>query len=218
MGAKDTPRCVNIAEAAHFSPDMRVNEEVMATPTLVTRMNCYEPGQVTPMHLHPGEDEIIYVVEGNGHFAFQDRENLPFRAGDLVCLPGDQFHSIVAGPDGKIVHANPAAARLLQPVNTDRWTSAAWEGRAFAGPGPIAAICLGGAVAVGVFAYAALMKAMRTGDIATVTPFRYTRVPFGIGLGAAFFGERIDSLMVLGCAIIVAAGLLIASGGRRGPD
>lgn len=95
---------------------------------------------------------------------------------------------------------------------------AAWEGRAFAGPGPIAAICLGGAVAVGVFAYAALMKAMRTGDIATVTPFRYTRVPFGIGLGAAFFGERIDSLMVLGCAIIVAAGLLIASGGRRGPD
>jgi quercetin dioxygenase-like cupin family protein len=103
MGAKDTPRCVNIAEAAHFSPDMRVNEEVMATPTLVTRMNCYEPGQVTPMHLHPGEDEIIYVVEGNGHFAFQDRENLPFRAGDLVCLPGDQFHSIVAGPDGRAV-------------------------------------------------------------------------------------------------------------------
>lgn len=103
MGAKDTPRCVNIAEAAHFSSDARVNEEVMATGTMVTRMNCYEPGQVTPMHLHPGEDEIIYVVEGSGHIAFRDRDDLPFKSGDLLCLPGDQFHSIVAGPDRRTV-------------------------------------------------------------------------------------------------------------------
>jgi quercetin dioxygenase-like cupin family protein len=103
MGAKDAPRCVNVAETAHFSPDARVNEEIMATGTMVTRMNCYEPGQVTPMHLHPGEDEIIYVVEGNGHIAFQEREDLPFKTGDLLCLPGDQFHSIVAGPDQRTV-------------------------------------------------------------------------------------------------------------------
>jgi quercetin dioxygenase-like cupin family protein len=55
------------------------------------------------MHLHPGEDEIIYVVEGNGHIAFQEREDLPFKTGDLLCLPGDQFHSIVAGPDKRTV-------------------------------------------------------------------------------------------------------------------
>ena len=103
MGAKDAPRCVNVAEAAHFSPDMRVNEELMATSTMVSRMNCYEPGQVTPMHLHPGEDELIYVVEGEGTVTFEAREALPVKAGDLLCLPGDQFHQITCGPDRRMV-------------------------------------------------------------------------------------------------------------------
>ena len=121
MGATDAPRCVNIAEAAHFSPDMRVNEEVMATPTMVTRMNCYEPGQVTPMHLHPGEDEIIYVVDGGGHIAFPERDDLPFRKGDLLCLPGDQFHSIVAGPDTRtvVIYFMKPDYASVRPAETD---------------------------------------------------------------------------------------------------
>ncbi len=40
-------------------------------------------------------------------------------------------------------------------------------------------------------------------------------LPFGIGLGVAFFGERVDATMGLGAAIILAAGLLIAWHGRR---
>jgi drug/metabolite transporter (DMT)-like permease len=91
---------------------------------------------------------------------------------------------------------------------------AVWDGRALVRPGPSAWACLAGAVAVGVFGYAALMKAMRTGDVATVTPFRYTRLFFGIGLGMAVFEERIDAPMMLGCAIIVAAGMLVAWHGR----
>jgi drug/metabolite transporter (DMT)-like permease len=71
------------------------------------------------------------------------------------------------------------------------------------------------AVLVGVLAYAALMKAMRTGDIATVTPFRYTRLVFGVGLGVLVFGERLDAGMVLGSVVIALAGLLIAWDGRR---
>jgi len=105
MSAKDAARCVNVAEAANFSPDARVNQELMTTGTLVTRMNCYEPGQVTPMHLHPGEDEILYIVEGQGTVTFKDKDlkDLPFKAGDLVCLPADQFHQIEAGPDSRTV-------------------------------------------------------------------------------------------------------------------
>lgn len=92
---------------------------------------------------------------------------------------------------------------------------AAWGGQAFMWPGLAAAAYLAGAVGVGVFAYAALMKAMRTGDVATVTPFRYTRLLFGLGLGVALFGERIDATMLLGCAVILLAGLLIAWHGWR---
>jgi drug/metabolite transporter (DMT)-like permease len=92
---------------------------------------------------------------------------------------------------------------------------AVWEGRAFVLPDPVTSVPLVAAVAVGVLAYACLMKAMRTGDIATVTPFRYTRLIFGVALGVIAFGERIDAPMLLGCTIIMAAGLLIAWDGRR---
>lgn len=92
---------------------------------------------------------------------------------------------------------------------------AAWDGRPLIVPNAASGAALAGAVAVGVLAYACLMKAMRTGDIATVTPFRYTRLLFGLALGVGVFGERIDAPMLLGCTIIVAAGLLIAWEGRR---
>ncbi len=92
---------------------------------------------------------------------------------------------------------------------------ALWEGRPFLTPSPEAGMALLAAVAVGVLAYACLMKAMRTGDISTVTPFRYTRLFFGLTLGVFVFDEQIDGPMMLGCAIIIAAGLLIAWDGRR---
>jgi quercetin dioxygenase-like cupin family protein len=103
MSASDTARTVNVAKAAHFSPDARINEEIMATAGMVVRMNCYEPGQVTPMHMHPEEDEILYIVEGRGTVTFEGSDALAVKAGDLVCLPSNQFHQIVAGPDGRMV-------------------------------------------------------------------------------------------------------------------
>lgn len=91
---------------------------------------------------------------------------------------------------------------------------AAWEGRAFVRVDSASGAQLSGAVAAGVVAYSCLMKAMRTGDVATVTPFRYTRLLFGVGLGVIMFGETIDPPMLLGCAIIVGSGLLLAWGRR----
>lgn len=101
MAADDNAYTVNVDEAAAFSSTARVNQELMATGDAVVHLNCYEPGQVTPMHKHPHEDEVLYIVEGAGVIRFEEREDLPFKAGDLVCLPGDQFHSIHAGPDGR---------------------------------------------------------------------------------------------------------------------
>lgn len=92
---------------------------------------------------------------------------------------------------------------------------ALWDGRAPVLPSASTAGALAAGVAIGVAAYACLMKAMRTGDIATVTPFRYTRLLFGIALGVAVFGERVDARMAVGCAIIVGAGLVIAWDERR---
>ena len=103
MGTKRTAQRVSLGDRVRFSSDIRVNQEILATAGLVVRMNCYEPGQVTPMHMHPDEDEVLYIVEGQGTVGFEHGPDLPVVAGDLVCLPSDRFHQITAGPTGRMV-------------------------------------------------------------------------------------------------------------------
>jgi drug/metabolite transporter (DMT)-like permease len=90
-----------------------------------------------------------------------------------------------------------------------------WEGVPFVVPGPRASLCLAGAVAGGAAAYALLMRAMRTGEVSAVTPFRYTRLLFGTALGIALFGERLSAAMVVGSLLIVVSGLFILWRGRQ---
>jgi drug/metabolite transporter (DMT)-like permease len=55
--------------------------------------------------------------------------------------------------------------------------------------------------------YAALTAAMRTGEVAVVTPFRYTRLVFALILGMLIYAERPDAMTLLGSAVIVASGV-----------
>jgi drug/metabolite transporter (DMT)-like permease len=82
-------------------------------------------------------------------------------------------------------------------------------------PGRADALWLTLAVVVGATAYAALTQAMRTGELTSVAPFRYTRILFGVGLGVAVFGETLDGITLLGAGIVVASGLYILFRGRR---
>ncbi len=82
-------------------------------------------------------------------------------------------------------------------------------------PGPRASADLALGILVGVFAYYAITAAMRTGEVAVVTPFRYTRLVFALILGAAVFGERPDALTLTGSAVIVASGLYTLWRARR---
>ena len=84
-----------------------------------------------------------------------------------------------------------------------------WQGAAFVIPDPGSATLLLGAVMAGVLAYICLMKAMRTGDVSAVTPFRYTRLLFGVAMGVLFFGEQLSSSILIGSGLIVLSGLFI---------
>ena len=59
------------------------------------------------------------------------------------------------------------------------------------------------------------MKAMRTGEVSAVTPFRYSRLLFGIALGVVIFGEMLTPAMLAGSALIVCSGLFILWRGKR---
>ena len=91
---------------------------------------------------------------------------------------------------------------------------ALWQSAAFVLPNAATFAYLIGAIIAGVVAYASLMKAMRTGEVSAVTPFRYTRLLFGIGIGVLWFNETLTPAMILGSALIVCAGLFILWRGR----
>ena len=92
---------------------------------------------------------------------------------------------------------------------------ALWDGKAFVSLGWTQGLMLGAALVAGVFGYTALMTAMRTGSIGAVTPYRYSRLLFGISIGVLVFGEQLDAPMLLGCAVVIGAGLFIGWQNQR---
>jgi drug/metabolite transporter (DMT)-like permease len=69
---------------------------------------------------------------------------------------------------------------------------------------------LGLAIFATIAGYYAITAAMRVGDISAVTPFRYSRLVFGLILGLIIFHERPDALAYVGTSLILAAGLYAA--------
>jgi len=92
---------------------------------------------------------------------------------------------------------------------------AVWDGKPFVPLQGQQFLMLGAALMAGVFAYTALMIAMRTGSIGVVTPYRYSRLLFGIFIGVAAFDEQLDAPMLLGCAVVMGAGLFIGWQNQR---
>jgi drug/metabolite transporter (DMT)-like permease len=90
-----------------------------------------------------------------------------------------------------------------------------WDNKSYIIPDGEPALYLSAAIIIGILAYASLMKAMRTGDVSSVTPFRYTRLIFGITLGLLFFGETLSVSMMIGCVLIVFSGLFILWRGKQ---
>lgn len=90
-----------------------------------------------------------------------------------------------------------------------------WEAAPFVLPGIAVSLSLAGAMLSGVAAYAFLMKAMRTGKVSAVTPFRYTRLLFGVALGMTVFGEELSFSILVGSGLIVLSGAFILWRGRQ---
>ena len=103
MPTQPNVQAVNINDLKRYSQEARVNQLVLASKDLVTRMNCYEPGQVTPLHLHPDDDEVVFCVEGRGAVTFEERDAVPLAPGAIVNLPAGLAHRIEAAPDSRMV-------------------------------------------------------------------------------------------------------------------
>jgi drug/metabolite transporter (DMT)-like permease len=67
----------------------------------------------------------------------------------------------------------------------------------------VACVCL----AVG---YLFVIETVRVGDLSVSAPFRYTTVAGAVAIGLAFFRETPDALTIIGCTLIVLAGVVAA--------
>lgn len=81
------------------------------------------------------------------------------------------------------------------------------SGESYVAPNPVEWGYVALAMLTGVAGYYAVVGAMRVGEVAFVTPFRYFRMLFALVAGYLIFSERPDALTLIGGAIIVASGL-----------
>ncbi|MES0869939.1 DMT family transporter [Pseudovibrio sp. SCP19] len=86
-----------------------------------------------------------------------------------------------------------------------------WSG-GFVWPDLYSGLSIAAGTLVGIGAYYSLTVAMRTGMVSVVTPFRYSRLLFGLLLGFIIFDESVDAMTLAGSAIIVLSGLYILMG------
>src|SRR5262249_23843790 len=76
-----------------FASDKRVRKMLFKTDQLWSEIACYEPGQSTPLHVHPKEEEAIFVLEGTATMNIDGCEvTLP--AGSLVQFPIQVPHDV----------------------------------------------------------------------------------------------------------------------------
>ena len=76
-----------------FAPDKRVRKMLFKTDQLWSEIACYEPGQSTPMHTHPREEEAIFVLEGTASMSIAGEEVVA-SAGAIVKFPASVPHDV----------------------------------------------------------------------------------------------------------------------------
>lgn len=135
----------------------------------------------------------LLAVAGMAGFAFRD---LATRAAPVAL--GDNQLGVVG-----FAMLGLAGCGLLLWSGGARW------------PDAEAAAMVAGTTVFGLLGYGFLTRAMRTGTVAFVTPFRYTRLIFALVLGGVVLGERPDLPTLAGSAIIVACGIALLSGQRH---
>lgn len=95
------------------------------------------PAQGHAPHVHPNEQEVIYVISGEGEQTIADSGPFPIREGDAVFIPANTLHStynttwrplrlvVVYTPGGAETQLDQLPdARILEPGIAPAWRQA----------------------------------------------------------------------------------------------
>jgi drug/metabolite transporter (DMT)-like permease len=68
---------------------------------------------------------------------------------------------------------------------------------------------------LGAVGYSSIISAMRIGEVSAITPFRYSRILFGLLLGMFVFGETLSALQLIGVVLIIASSFAVVYANPR---
>lgn len=80
---------MNLLGAREVSPEHHIRKPLVNTPYCSVSVASWEPGQVSPIHHHPGADEIYHVLEGEGIFSDGRTEQRLGPGGTVIFTAGE---------------------------------------------------------------------------------------------------------------------------------
>ncbi len=93
VAATSVARVFDLHALKAFAPDKRVRKMLFKTDQLWSEIACYEPGQSTAMHMHPREEEAIFVLQGTANLNIGGEE-VVLGAGSIAQFPNQVLHDV----------------------------------------------------------------------------------------------------------------------------
>jgi mannose-6-phosphate isomerase-like protein (cupin superfamily) len=109
---------IDLKAAEEFSPHHHVHKSLTATSRSDISIACWEPGQTSPIHHHPGADEIYHVIDGTGLFNDGLKEQR-LGPGSTVIFPAGEAHQVTALTRMVLYRVQAGADR--HPESLDAW-------------------------------------------------------------------------------------------------
>jgi quercetin dioxygenase-like cupin family protein len=82
-----------VDQVADFSPERPVKRDLFAGRQLFVGLNCFEPGQTQPVHVHTGADKFYLVVSGRARMTV-GVETAEAGPGTVVWAPAHVPHGV----------------------------------------------------------------------------------------------------------------------------
>lgn len=124
----------------------------------------------------------------------------------LVAVVGLAARDVVTRRVPASIHSDQLSAAAFLAILIASTLMGLVLGQDFVMPDPRQSLTFLACISVGVGGYALLVTATRVAEASAIAPYRYVRLVGALILAALVFGERPDTLTLLGAAVIVASG------------
>jgi len=114
-----------LQEEQEFDPEKHVEKILGRVGEGDFTVACWEPGQVSPNHCHPGATEIYFCFQGGGIMKTPD-ETIEVKPGEFVVHPPGEVHEYTNGPERTLLfrvrHGSDMASRKVDWPSNPGWT------------------------------------------------------------------------------------------------